>query len=87
MLSDETFAEITRLTEKALQELPLPAASDRVTVVRGYVQLLRDHPERQDYKTHLVDALLDLAEVASRHSRHGLASDLESLAGRIERES
>jgi hypothetical protein len=86
VLSDETRAEITRLTDKALRELPPQDAIDRVAVIRGYAQLLLLHPERKDYKDRLADALLDLAEVANRHGRYDLASDLESLTSRIDQQ-
>jgi hypothetical protein len=85
VLSEKTRATLAQLTEKALHEIPGRETIDKVTVIRGYVQLLTGHPSRKDYDANLTEALLDLFNIATRY-RSELASRLEGLIAEIDRE-
>ena len=85
MLSEKTYAKLARLTEDALQEIPGREAIDKVTAIRGYVQLLAGHPSRKDYEANLAEALFDLSGIATRY-RPELARRLEALIVEIDRE-
>jgi len=76
LLSEKTYAELARLTEDALHEIPGREAIDKVTAIRGYVQLLTRQPSRKDYEANLAEALFDLSDIATRY-RLELASRLE----------
>ena len=85
MLSEKTYAELVRLTEHALHEIPGREAIDKVTAIRGYVQLLTGHPSRKDYEANLAEALFDLCDIAIRYGPE-LASRLQALIVEINRE-
>ena len=85
MLSEKTYAELARLTEEALHQIPGREAIDKVTAIRGYVQLLSGHPSRKDYEANLAEALLDLSDIVTRY-RPELASRLGALIVEIDRE-
>jgi hypothetical protein len=84
MLSERTYEEIDRLTGAALLELSGQDVIERVTVIRGYVQLLAAVPERSDYETDLANVLLDLSRLAIRQGKAELTLDLQLVVTAID---
>lgn len=79
MLSQATFAQIAQVTEEALQQITTRDAIHRVTIIRGYAQLLALDPSHKEYGEKLVNALLALYNVASRLHQAELAQNLQAL--------
>jgi hypothetical protein len=84
MLSERTYKEIDRLTGAALLKLSGQDVIERVTVIRGYVQLLAAVPERSDYETELANVLLDLSRLAIRQGKAELTLDLQLVVTAID---
>ena len=86
MLSHKTYAEIALITQQVLQQIPGADVIDRVTVIRGYAQLLAIYPTRKEYEVKLATALLDLSSIASRFKAVELSRNLEALVTAINTE-
>jgi hypothetical protein len=87
MLSQRIFTEIAQVTQEVLKRIPEHGVIDRVTIIRGYVQLLAMHPTRKEYERKLATALLDLSYIASRSKEAELTRDLQALVTAIDAES
>ncbi|HYR82487.1 MAG TPA: hypothetical protein VE422_00255 [Terriglobia bacterium] len=86
MLSQRTYVEIDRVTASALRMIAGQEVIERVTVIRGYEQLLSMYPDRLDFEKRLAQGLLDLKLVAERHASANLAMELQVVSHRIEAE-
>ena len=86
MLSEQTYAEIAGLSQRCLEQISTRDVVDRVTVIRGYVQLLAIRPARKDYEAKLVATLIELSDLAARHRQPELARSLQTLAMTIDLE-
>lgn len=79
MLSDVTFSQIARLTQRATTEIPDQRVVDCVTAIRSYVHLLAVFPEREEYRDAIVANLLNLSTLASSRQKTFLAFELDAL--------
>ena len=86
MLSQRTYVEIDRLTTNALQTSGGQEVIERVTVIRGYKQLLGMFPDRADFEKRLAKEVLNLKLVAERHASDKLAMELQVVSHRIDAE-
>jgi len=86
MLSQRTYVEIDRLTTNALQTIRGQEVIERVTVIRGYKQLLGMFPDRADFEKRLAKEVLNLKLVAERHASDQLAMELQIVSHRIDAE-
>ncbi len=84
MLFEQIAAEIERTTAEALSQIGGNYVVDRVTVIRGYVQLIASDTESNDDWRKLADVILDVSHIAIRHQKSELAHDLKALAAAIE---
>ena len=86
MLSQRTYVEIDRLTTNALQTIGGQEVIERVTVIRGYKELLGMYPERADFQKRLAQGVLILKLIAERHASANLAMELQVISHRIDAE-
>ena len=86
MLSQSTYIEIDRVTANALQMIGGQEVIERVTVIRGYKQLLGMFPDRADFEKRLAKEVLNLKLVAERHASDKLAMELQVVSHRIDAE-
>ena len=87
MLSHGTFDEIAKVTELALRLIPTFEVVGRVTIIRGYAQLLALDPTYRDYEQKLAKALLDLSSIASRARQSELSRNVQAVVAAINAES
>ena len=84
MFSQKTYAEIARVTQKALDEMPSQKTIDQVTVILGYVQLTsRKVP---GYDAELRAAIERLRELARADNRQELTDALEAIGREMDQE-
>jgi hypothetical protein len=86
MLSNATCGQIMRFTDQALREIGTSDAVDRVTVIRGYMQMLALAPNQRDYRDKISGNLRQLSELAVNRQRWDLAQALATLAQTVDRE-
>ena len=87
MLSQRTHFEIGRLTAEALKVIGGQEVIDRVTVIRGYEQLLGMYPNRQDFQKSLAKGVLDLLQLAERRQSTHLATQLQVISAHLAAEN
>ena len=87
MLSQRTHCEIGRLTAEALKVIGGQEVIDRVTVIRGYEQLLGMYPNRQDFQKSLAKGVLDLQQLAERRQSTHLATQLQVISAYLAAEN
>jgi hypothetical protein len=84
MFSEKIYAEVARVTQKALDQLHSRKAIDQVTVILGYVQLSsRSVP---GYDAELRAATERLRETARADNRRELTDALEALVQAMDQE-
>ena len=84
MFSQKIYAEIARVTQKALDEMQSRKTIDQVTVILGYVQLSsRNVP---GYDAELRTASERLRELARADNRGELTEALEALGHEMDQE-
>jgi hypothetical protein len=86
MFSEGTYEELDRLTERALKEIQAWQVVDRVTVVRGYQQLIIRGLAPLEYQRRIVTAVQELADFTRQHQKPDLADQLQALASRMDRD-
>jgi hypothetical protein len=87
MLSNATYGQIMRFTDEALREIGTSHTVDRVTVIRGYLQMLALLPNRTDYKEKIARNLRRLSELAVRHNKPELGQKLDALGTTVDEEA
>jgi hypothetical protein len=86
MFSDGTYDEIGRLTIEALRQIHASQVIDRVTVIRGYVQILSRTRAPGAYERRMIIAVQELAELAKQYQKAELVDALEALVARMDQE-
>jgi hypothetical protein len=85
MFSEQTYADIARLTDDALT-MGVFEVVDRVTVIRGYVQLSLMFPGQAGYQASVAASIRDLLQTARRYRKQELVAALEALARTMEQD-
>jgi len=83
VLSQNTFDQIAQVTELTLRLMPTLGVVGRVTIIRGYAQLLALDRSYKEYEQKLAKALLDLSSIASRSDQSELSRKLQSVVATI----
>jgi len=84
VFSEKIYAEIARVTQKALDEMRSGKTIDQVTVILGYVQLSSRNVT--GYDAEVRDAIEGLLELARAHNRRELTDTLEALVHEMDQE-
>ena len=84
MFSQRIYAEIVRVTQRALEELHSLNAIEQVTIGRGYARLAPHSGTNYDAK--LRTSMERLLEFAKKEKQRQLTSELEALAEAMDRE-
>ena len=87
MLSQGTFDRIAQVTELALQQMPTLEVIGRVTIIRGYAQLLALDSSYKEYEQKLAKALLELSSIASRSNQSELSRNVQTVVAAIDADS
>jgi hypothetical protein len=85
MFSDNLYADIATVTQRALEQINNVRVIDRVTIVRGYVQLSLSNRSVGDAR--LRNSLERLTELAREEKRMSLVAELDRLVQAVDRES
>ena len=84
MFSQRIYADIVRVTQRALEELHTLNAIEEVTIARGYAQLAPHRGTNDDAK--LRTSIERLLELAKKEKQQPLTADLEALAEAMDQE-
>ena len=87
VLSQGTFDRIAQVTELALQQMPTLEVIGRVTIIRGYAQLLALDASYKEYEQKLAKALLELSSIASRSNQSELSRNVQTVVAAIDADS
>jgi hypothetical protein len=83
VLSRGTFEQIAQVTELALRQMPTLEVVGRVTIIRGYAQLLALDPNYKEYEQKLAKSLLELSLIASRSNQSELSRTVQTVVAAI----
>jgi len=81
------FDRIAQVTELALQQMPTLEVIGRVTIIRGYAQLLALDASYKEYEQKLAKALLELSSIASRSNQSELSRNVQTVVAAIDADS
>ena len=83
MFSQKIYADIRRVTQRALVELHSLNAIDQVTIAQGYAQLAQSGADYDGKLRRSIERLLDLAK---KENQRLLAEEFEGLVQEMDQE-
>jgi hypothetical protein len=86
MLSKATYAEIARITDEVLLEIPTIEIVERILIIRGSLQLLASSPKRTEYEAKISAGIRGLSRMAEGYGKVDLMKALDALLVMIDRE-
>lgn len=84
MISDMVESELARVMNDAMHTMGHRAAVDKVTAIRGYLQLAQQNPGCASYAQSLICSLRTLADFAATRGHTPLALSALTVAGLVQ---